>query len=122
MSHKRTRLKKPNVEPDPVPVPFKFLDPTATSVSIAGTFNEWNPDSEPLTHIGCGHWLGEVALPPGEYEYCLIVDGQWRPDPAARENLSNPFGGLNSVLKVAASAEAGHRADAGNLPMISANN
>jgi hypothetical protein len=24
-----------------------------------------------------GRWLKELALPPGAYEYCLVVDGQW---------------------------------------------
>jgi hypothetical protein len=40
-------------------------------------------------------------LAPGTYEYCLVVDGQWMPDPLARETVPNPFGGRNSVLKVA---------------------
>jgi hypothetical protein len=40
-------------------------------------------------------------LAPGTYEYCLVVDGQWMPDPLAKETVPNPFGGRNSVLKVA---------------------
>ena len=30
-------------------------------------------------------WWKETALAPGTYEYCLVVDGQWMPDPLARE-------------------------------------
>jgi len=53
-----------------------------------------------------GEWaLGDkLTLLPGNYEYCLVVDGEWRPDPQADETIANPFGGLNSVLKVAATA------------------
>ena len=57
----------------------------------------------------------------GTYEYCLVVDGQWRPDPLAKETVPNPFGGRNSVLKVASSPEAAHLADAANLPLKNIN-
>ena len=53
----------------------------------------------------------------GTYEYCLVVDGQWMPDPLARETVSNPFGGRNSVLTVASTPEAAHLADAEALPL-----
>jgi hypothetical protein len=35
--------------------------------------------------------------------------------------VPNPFGGRNSVLKVALSLEAGHLADAENAPLKNAN-
>jgi hypothetical protein len=41
------------------------------------------------------------------------------PDPLARETVPNPFGGRNSVLKVANSPESAHLADAENLPFKS---
>ena len=44
-------------------------------------------------------------LPPGTYEYCLVVDGNYIPDPQAQEAVPNPFGGWNSVLKVPGSQE-----------------
>jgi len=31
---------------------------------------------------------------------CLVVDGEWMPDPLARATVPNPFGGQNSVLNV----------------------
>ena len=36
----------------------------------------------------------------GRYEYLFVVDGQWLPDPNARESVQNPYGGTNSVLTV----------------------
>ena len=64
----------------------------------------------------------ETALTPGTYEYCLVVDGQWMPDPSASETVPNPFGGRNSVLKVACSPEATHRAEAANQPLKNTSN
>jgi hypothetical protein len=51
----------------------------------------------------------------------VVVDGQWMPDPLAGETVPNPFDGRNSVLKVASSPEAAHRADAENLPLKNRN-
>ena len=70
---------------------------------------------------GVGNWWKETDLAPGTYEYCLVVDGQWMPDPLARETMPNPFGGKNSILNVATSPQAAHRADATNLPLKNAN-
>ena len=79
---------------------FEFNSPTAESVFIAGTFNEWQPNATPMIALGEGRWAKDLALPPGDYEYCLVVDGQWTPDPQATETAPNPFGGVNSVRKV----------------------
>ena len=117
MKHNHNRHNAPSVAPQPVPVRFEFTDLTAATVSVAGNFNDWQPDTKPMHPIGSGHWLKETALVPGTYEYCLVVDGQWRPDPQARESVSNPYGGRNSILVVASSPEAAHLADAENLPM-----
>ena len=103
------------------PVRFEFTHPTATTVCVAGTFNDWHAEAKPMQSLGDGRWLKETVLPPGNYEYCLVVDGQWMPDPRARETVPNPFGGRNSILEVADSPEAAHLADAENLPLKNAN-
>jgi len=36
------------------------------------------------------------------YEYRILVDGEWMSDPHAVETVPNPFGGLNSILRVKA--------------------
>ncbi|MBI3858582.1 MAG: hypothetical protein HY293_23090, partial [Planctomycetes bacterium] len=41
-----------------------------------------------------------LDLPPGEYEYRLIVDGVWRDHPGAAKRVPNPFGTENCVLVV----------------------
>ena len=47
-----------------------------------------------------GYWEALLALAPGQYQYKFVVDGQWLHDPAAKKNLLNPHGSLNSVLEV----------------------
>ena len=103
------------------PVRFEFNHPTATTVAVAGTFNDWHPTTKSMHPIGSGHWLKETALAPGNYEYCLVVDGEWILDPLARETVPNPFGGRNSILKVASSPEAAHLTEAERLPLKNAN-
>jgi 1,4-alpha-glucan branching enzyme len=100
-----------------VPVRFEFTSPTAKTVCLAGTFNHWQPEAKTLHSTGAGIWWKETALAPGSYEYCLVVDGKWMPDPLAREFVANPFGGMNSILHVATSPEAAHLADAEKLPL-----
>lgn len=85
-------------------VHLEFTASEAKSVCIAGTFNGWHPGVSPMIPLGNGRWVKKLTLLPGNYEYCLVVDGGWRPDPQAGETIANPFGGLNSVLKVAAPA------------------
>jgi 1,4-alpha-glucan branching enzyme len=85
------------------PVRFEFTHPTATTVCVAGSFNQWQPEKKTLHPAGGGHWFKETTLAPGDYEYCFIVDGQWTADPTAKESVPNPFGGRNSVLKVTTS-------------------
>ena len=116
-------INKPNPKNDPgsgaklVPVHFEFTDPKAITVCIAGTFNHWQPEAKTLHSSGAGNWWKEMFLTPGTYEYCLVVDGKWMTDPLARESVPNPFGGRNSILRVATSPEAAHLADAENIPL-----
>jgi 1,4-alpha-glucan branching enzyme len=117
MKHSKHPDNAKSTGPSLVPVAFAFTHPTATTVCVAGTFNDWHAQAKPMHPLGGGRWLKETVLPPGTYEYRLVVDGQWMPDPLARETVPNPFGGRNSVLKVANSPEAAHLADAENLPL-----
>jgi 1,4-alpha-glucan branching enzyme len=88
--------------PAPAPVHLEYTNPAAAAVCVAGTFNDWRPDATPMVALGDGRWMKELTLPPGVYEYRIVADGQWLEDPLARETHPNPFGGVNSVLRVAA--------------------
>jgi len=81
-------------------VQVTFSHPAATTVAIAGTFNDWRPEATPMVAMGEGRWLKALVLPPGMYEYLFVADGQWLPDPLAQTTVPNPFGGVNSVITV----------------------
>ena|SRR5882762_814182 len=95
---------KPQITTNPLPkinrVSLEFIKPDAKTVCVAGSFNQWKPEAAPLSSKGNGRWVGDLAVKPGRYEYLFVVDGQWMPDPNAKETVQNPFGGRNSVLIV----------------------
>jgi hypothetical protein len=81
-------------------VRIEFIHATATEISIIGTFNGWRHDATPMTRVGGDRWIEELLLPPGVYEYQLVVDGKWMSDPQAPKSAPNPFGEVNSILRV----------------------
>jgi 1,4-alpha-glucan branching enzyme len=121
MKHNKNHDNVKSDGPQLEPVRFEFTHPTAATICIAGTFNNWQPEAKPMHPLGNGRWLKETVLPPGNYEYCLVVDGRWIPDPLAKETVPNPFGGMNSLLKVASSPEASHLANAEHLRLTNKN-
>ena len=74
---------------------------SAAKVFVAGSFNDWQPTVSEMQALGDSHWVKELSLPPGRHEYLFVADGFWMPDPRALEAVPNPFGGWNSVLRVA---------------------
>jgi hypothetical protein len=95
-------FKAPAPKSEKPKVNLSLLKPDAKKVCVAGTFNEWKPERTPLKSAGNGRWIGDLTIDPGKYEYLFVVDGQWLPDPNAKESVQNPFGGRNSVLVVSA--------------------
>lgn len=95
---------KPAAPPLPPCVRLAYRHPGAQAVFLAGTFNQWRPTATPMQCTGADCWSVELELPPGIYEYRFIVDGAWVHDPASAETVPNPFGGLNSVVRVVAAA------------------
>ena len=81
-------------------VSLELVRSDAKSVYVAGSFNGWKPERTPLAPAGQGRWKGDLCIKPGRHEYLFVVDGQWLPDPNAKESVQNPFGGMNSVLIV----------------------
>lgn len=79
---------------------IEFTHPTASAVAIAGSFNDWHAAATQMVRVANDHWVKDLVLAPGKYEYRLVVDGAWISDPRATEAAQNPFGELNSVLQV----------------------
>ena len=88
------------VAASPPRIVLELVNPAAKQVFVAVSFNNWQPEQTPLAPAGNGRWAGGLKVGPGRHEYLFVVDGQWLPDPNAKESVENPFGGRNSVLTV----------------------
>lgn len=82
-------------------VRFSYSAPAAKSVSIAGSFNHWNPDHDRLRGPSEeGIWTIVLPLSPGRYEYRFVVNGkEWVLDPSV-PSVDDGLGDKNSVLFV----------------------
>jgi anti-sigma factor RsiW len=77
-------------------------DPSVGGVSVAGTFNDWDPTATPLRRQGAV-WSTVLVLPASTYEYMFVEDGaRWVTDPLAAETRDDGFGGANAILDVGA--------------------
>lgn len=102
----RMRAKQPRTtasagrrsQAGPRSVTFDCPAPNATSVAVAGSFNDWRP--RPMERGNDGIWRTVLGLDPGRHEYRFIVDGVWGEDPGNPDHVDNTYGGLNSVLNV----------------------
>ncbi|HYD01458.1 MAG TPA: glycogen-binding domain-containing protein, partial [Phycisphaerales bacterium] len=71
----------------------------------AGDFNGWSAVSLPMTRNDrLGVYERLVQIPPGRWQYRLVIDGHWTHDSVNPSTQSNPFGGLNSILDVPATS------------------
>lgn len=79
---------------------FTFHDDEATSVALAGDFNDWSPVS--LLKDGEGLWQIKIAAPrPGRHEYKFVInENRWIDDPSNGLKVSDNHGGLNSLLVI----------------------
>jgi 1,4-alpha-glucan branching enzyme len=74
--------------------------PDARQVYLAGDFNQWNIARHRMARARDGTFRVKVALRPGEYQYKFIADGAWITDAEAQRQVANPFGGVNSVVRI----------------------
>jgi 1,4-alpha-glucan branching enzyme len=80
-------------------IEFSLRAPQASSVVVAGSFNNWDIHKTRLERNG-DSWKASIPLKPGKYEYRFVVDGQWVTDPNCKESVRNDYGSTNSVLVV----------------------
>lgn len=81
-------------------VAFKLIAPYATSVSVAGDFNDWDANANPMKKDWKDDWKTTLNLKPGRYEYKFYVDGTWQNDPSCNACVPNQFGSTNCVIEV----------------------
>ena len=75
---KKAAAKAPKAAaPKKVAVEFVADCPLATTVSVAGTFNNWTVDADMLKKDKkTGLWVAKISLVPGDYEYKFVCDGK----------------------------------------------
>ena len=86
----------------PAGVRFVLMRSEATTVALAGNFNQWSASSHPLAREKSrGLWTIVVALPPGEHLFMYVMDGtQWISPPVAEDYVDDAFGAKNGVVVV----------------------
>jgi len=82
------------------PVNFMCLAPEAKEVYLIGDFNDWTPNSLPMTRQIDGHWIAQVNLHHGYHHYQFLVDGQPMLDPRAHGIARNERNEKVSLLAV----------------------
>lgn len=100
---------------------FRMYMPHAGSVGLLGSFCKWQleadagPGSEEGASGGAvelerdadGWWIARLDLPPGDHEFCYLVDGRnWMPDYAAGGVRRDSSGRWVSLINVPAGARA----------------
>ncbi len=80
-------------------VTFFLAAPGATTVFLAGDFNDWD-ENFPMNMKPNGKCSKTLMLHPGRYEYKFKVDGHWQCDPENPSRCDNVHGTTNSVIIV----------------------
>lgn len=82
-------------------VVFTIESEPGKTVSVAGTFNNWDPKKKVLTDKNNeGVYQCMVMLESGTHEYKFFVEDTWCIDPKNPNFTPNDMGTLNSVLVV----------------------
>ncbi len=83
-----------------IPVVFNYTDDRAQKVCIAGSFNQWSPQSHCMKKEK-NTWMLSLSLPPGRYPYLFLIDDRVSQlDPGTSLTEESGFGTKNSILVV----------------------
>ncbi|MDR2313559.1 MAG: glycogen-binding domain-containing protein [Spirochaetaceae bacterium] len=74
------RPDSPNRGP-PGALTFTFYAETGETVTVAGSFNRWDPFMYELREVSPGRYTLSLPLPPGTYQYVFFYRGERRLDP-----------------------------------------
>ena len=81
-------------------VEFRIFKPGARMVTVAGDFNNWNPENDFLSKGRDGIWHMKKRLPSGSYRYRFIIDGEHRQDMYNEISSTDSAGDLCSLISV----------------------
>ncbi len=84
-------------------VTFKYPNKeNAESAVLAGEFNDWSLEAQPMKRLKDGSFSKTISLATGRsYRFRYVLDGNvWVNDPEADRYELNEFGEENSVVNV----------------------
>ncbi|MCP4835629.1 MAG: DUF3459 domain-containing protein [Phycisphaera sp.] len=99
-----------SVRPTPISdgrwrVAFRINDPDAEGMSLAGSFNGWNPSANRMQQDAEGGWSTVIFLPDGVHQYKFVADqDRWLSDPINEEGVPDGHGGRNSIFTLGVEA------------------
>ena len=95
----KTRIKRVQ---KPGKVTFTYRSETAQRVSIAGSFNRWDPYMYRLRPVSGedGLFYITLPLPEGTHYYYFVVDGRRRVDPSNPDRVVSSTGDTLSVIEI----------------------
>lgn len=96
----RVEIRFSKREPAAEGMYFELQVEQAQNVEIAFDCNDWRPEPMVSDAEAAGRWSVTKALPRGEFRYKFIVDGQWMNDPLNPFTKPNPFGSVDSIVRV----------------------
>jgi hypothetical protein len=79
---------------------FLFKGEGGMVVTLAGTFNNWDPFLYELDETSPGVYEIELPLPAGQHYYAFFYDGAAHPDPLNQDKATSRDGTVVSMLVV----------------------
>ena len=81
---------------------FFYHNDEATTVALAGSFNDWKPNPMVFSKNERGVWRAEISmLPKGTHFYKFVVDNKtWIADPENSHRENDGLNGLNSKMVI----------------------
>ena len=80
-----------------------FVQPghAGQAMAVAGDFNHWSSRSHPMRYNESMRvFEALIPLPPGTFQYRLVIDGEWVADGHNGHQQLNSYGEPNSVITV----------------------
>lgn len=81
-------------------VSFSLSAPEAKEVYVLGDFNDWKLDDNSRMNADNDIWMKKINLASGHYRYRFVIDGRWIEDTNNPAKEMNPYGSMNSLIKV----------------------
>ena len=105
-------MPRREIDPGPLKGPpgslsFNFRGPPGEAVTVAGTFNNWDPFMYELREGPAGVYTLNIPLPPGVYQYVFFHRGQRYLDPYNSRRIYAKDGSAASVIELFPSGTGG---------------